>query len=68
MATRTRFEGTTNLRDIAAVKVAASLMSNAQLSFYFKVTKDPTFQDAHAIFFDEMADRCVIEYRNRYGV
>jgi hypothetical protein len=65
MATSTRFEGRMNFSDIAAVRFNATYMSDAQLAFYFKVTKDPTLVEAHQIFLDEMAARVVDEYKDR---
>jgi hypothetical protein len=66
MATRTRFEGTTNLKDAVDVRAKAALMSDDQLSFFFKVTKPNASNHpldvnllavAHNVFKDEMAAR-----------
>lgn len=57
MATQTRFEGSVNLRNLPEVRRVAPLMSDSQLTFFFKSTKMGGLREANEIFKNELAAR-----------
>jgi hypothetical protein len=62
-----RFEGSFNLGNHAEVKRFVPLLSDHQLEYFFKVTKNPVFAKAHAVILDEMVQRVITTCREVFG-
>jgi hypothetical protein len=63
-----RWEGTIRLSDLPKLRMAVPLMSDHQLEYFFKATKNPLYAKVHKVIVDEMARRVIETYHELFGV